>query len=142
MKIVLCLLTILFVSKLQKGVAQLTCYDCQGGPMSKCGQVVAMGDVIPCTGKNAQCYEAYIDYQKGAMPMVQRRCWTTPNNSNARDFCRWFSNPVGELRSCKSCTTSYCNTDNRHELIVGPFEMGGLRRSIPRSFLIQEPIKS
>ncbi|KAJ8954177.1 hypothetical protein NQ318_005772 [Aromia moschata] len=94
-----------------KGYAQLKCYSCEGGPLTGCAKVSQLGITEDCVGKNAQCYEAYIDYQNGVMPMIQRRCWTTSANSDATDFCKSFNNPNGKLRECRTCKRDNCNTD-------------------------------
>lgn len=39
------------------------CFDCQGGPLTKCANVELRGSNLECTGPNAQCYEALISYQ-------------------------------------------------------------------------------
>ncbi|XP_060534003.1 uncharacterized protein LOC132706599 [Cylas formicarius] len=99
--------TILVVLSLLKTGYFLTCFDCDGGPQSYCGQLLPPGMDVSCSQRSTQCYEAFIMYQNGALGIVERRCFEP--NGNATDFCASFKSKTGRLLSCKSCTGDHCN---------------------------------
>ncbi|CAH1110205.1 unnamed protein product [Psylliodes chrysocephalus] len=92
--------------------SQFNCFDCTGGPLTNCGSILSRDLTSSC---RTQCYEAYIEYQNGALPLIQRRCWEKPRNSNASSYCEWFRssqvpiNTNARMISCRSCKTDRCN---------------------------------
>ncbi|CAG9865038.1 unnamed protein product [Phyllotreta striolata] len=85
------------------------CFDCTGGPDTNCGYILSRDMVDTCS---TQCYEAYILYQNGALPLVQRRCWTKPKGTTATNFCQWFnSSQIAQNSNAKLITCSTCNSD-------------------------------
>ncbi|XP_018565837.1 uncharacterized protein LOC108906881 isoform X1 [Anoplophora glabripennis] len=107
------LMLIVCVLVCHRAVHGFRCYSCQGGPLTNCAEASAIGVYEDCAGRNAQCYEALVAYQRGALTLVQRRCWQPPKGSNDTNFCDSFDNPVGELGKCITCTTDLCNTDKK-----------------------------
>nr|XP_023016276.1 uncharacterized protein LOC111505660 [Leptinotarsa decemlineata] len=101
----------------QKAFCSYDCYTCEGGPLSNCGTVAATGVTEVCYG--SYCYEAFILYQNGAMPMVQRRCWQKPDNTNETNFCEWvktsesIKNSHATVVDCNICSYRLCNTHKR-----------------------------
>uniref|UniRef100_A0A6P7GGF6 Uncharacterized protein LOC114337817 n=1 Tax=Diabrotica virgifera virgifera TaxID=50390 RepID=A0A6P7GGF6_DIAVI len=95
----------------------INCQRCQGGPLTHCGQVIGRGVEEGFVCKTNLCYEAYIGYQNGAMPIVQRRCWQPNENETAPDYCTWFETSEQKKKTnaimiaCKHCTEDLCNLD-------------------------------
>lgn len=90
--------------------------------------MLLIGKWLNC-GPKASCYEAVLSYNSkisseivsvyynyliikdGALKLVQRRCFTPPNNNTSLNFCNTpYSNPVGRILECHSCNTTKCNS--------------------------------
>ncbi|KAL3266126.1 hypothetical protein HHI36_010312 [Cryptolaemus montrouzieri] len=94
----------------RKALSQLECFSCQGGFSTACADLTQLGSSELCEGNNAQCYESIKHFQRGAIRLVERRCWVPDNKSRTKDYCTSFNNPNGKLIHCKTCRTNNCNT--------------------------------
>ncbi|XP_072379117.1 uncharacterized protein [Diabrotica undecimpunctata] len=95
-----------------QGHAQFNCFSCLGGPYTGCARVASIDDVEMCS---TQCYESYVEYQNGALKLIERRCWKPPQNTNHTNFCDWFrnsdilKNSNAKIKSCRVCKSDRCN---------------------------------
>ncbi|XP_028144154.1 uncharacterized protein LOC114337818 [Diabrotica virgifera virgifera] len=95
-----------------QGHAQFNCYTCIGGATTGCALVLSNDEVERCS---TQCTESYIEYQNGALKLVERRCWTPPQNTKYTNYCDWLRNSNitktanAKIVNCRICKSDRCN---------------------------------
>ncbi|XP_057664440.1 uncharacterized protein LOC130898875 [Diorhabda carinulata] len=104
------------VLHMRYGYASFKCFSCVGGPNTKCARELSQDETENC---ETQCFETYIEYQSGVFPLVERRCWDKPANTNKRNYCEWLPsqsrilNTNATIKSCSTCESSKCNNNQK-----------------------------